>query len=154
MSFQITYFLLVIGALVILAERDITTHRLPNVMTMGLLLLGLVMNLTPYGYCTWQEGLLGAILGMGLLYSINRGYLYWQKKEGIGMGDAKLLAALGAVFGYHIVLFLLFLAGVVCLIFQIRQHQARGFASVIVFGPYLCATGIAYTLYLYWSFVQ
>ncbi len=60
----------------------------------------------------WKEGLLGAALGYGLIRAVSDGYYYLTKREGLGYGDGKLLAIVGALCGWRGVVFSLFLGSV------------------------------------------
>ncbi|BDW10114.1 hypothetical protein PSHI8_01960 [Polynucleobacter sp. SHI8] len=144
---QLLYVLALSGILIILCVIDLKTFLLPNRLTLGLLALGLVMNLTPFGFCSFLDGLLGATLGISLIYILNLIYKRLRKTYGIGMGDAKLLGALGAVFGYAHVIPILFIASLGCLVFQLIPYSSKKPSSIIAFGPYLCLTGIGFSIY-------
>jgi leader peptidase (prepilin peptidase)/N-methyltransferase len=130
---------------------DFKTLRLPNTLTLPLIALGLAVNLSSYGFCSFQSGLAGAVFGIGVIYGFNFLYKAFFKKSGIGMGDAKLLGGLGAVFGWSAVFPLLFCAVVACLSIILVQGKNKDFASIIAFGPYLCGVGICMAIYQYWS---
>ena len=83
--------------LVYLAYYDLRTFRLPDVITLPLILLGLLFNsLSNQRFISFQDAIIGAILGYSCLWLLNLLYRTVKKQDGIGMGDAKLLAALGA----------------------------------------------------------
>ena len=73
---------------------DIKTFRLPNLLNYSLLLLGFVQAyfLSP----DFRMNMLGAMLGYGAFVSIEKGFKALSKKDGLGRGDAKLLAVGGA----------------------------------------------------------
>ena len=144
---QLFYVLVLSGLLIILCVIDLKTFLLPNQLTLGLLAFGLLMDLTPLGFCSFLDGLLGAILGGVLIYIINLIYKGLRKTDGIGMGDAKLLGALGAIFGYAHVLPILFIASLGCLVLQFLPYPRKKLSSIIAFGPYLCLTGIGFAIY-------
>ncbi len=148
---QLLYILALSLILITLCVIDIKTLLLPNQLTLGLLTFGLVMNLTSFGFCSFSEGLFGAILGFALIYISNLIYRGLRKTHGIGMGDAKLLGALGGVFGYFYVLPILFIASLSCLVLQLIPYQRKKLSSIIAFGPYLCLTGIGFSIYQ-WRF--
>ena len=144
---QLLYIFALSCILIILCVIDLKTFLLPNQLTLGLLIFGLVMNLTPFGFCSFLDGLLGAILGITVIYILNLVYKRLRKTYGIGMGDAKLLGALGAVLGYTQVLPILFIASLGCLVFQLIPYSSKKLSSIIAFGPYLCLTGIGFSIY-------
>jgi len=61
----------------------------------------------------WKEGLFGAALGYGVIRAVSDGYYYLTKREGLGYGDGKLLAIVGALCGWRGVLFTLFAGSVI-----------------------------------------
>jgi prepilin signal peptidase PulO-like enzyme (type II secretory pathway) len=144
---QLLYVLALSGILITLCVIDLKIFLLPNRLTLGLLALGLLMNLTPFGFCSFFDGLLGSILGVALIYILNLIYKSLRKTYGIGMGDAKLLGALGAIFGYAHVLPILFIASLGCLVMQFLPFPRKKLSSIIAFGPYLCLTGIGFAIY-------
>lgn len=132
-------------ALIYLAYTDLRTFRLPDVITMPLLIVGLCFNfLANHTFASPINAFLGAIFGFTSLWLINYFYRMAKKQDGIGMGDAKLLAALGAWFGWHILPAMLFIAalsgllgGVIWLYWNKQDHQ-----KAFPFGPFLAFAGI------------
>ena len=136
---------LLILALIYLAYIDWRTLRLPNTITLPLIILGITFNwvsdlrLTPPG-----SALLGAALGYTSLWVLNAGYRLLQNRNGIGMGDAKLLAALGAWLGWSSLPSILLMASVSGIAGGIiwlkwRGHQLQ---QAFPFGPFLVIAGI------------
>jgi prepilin signal peptidase PulO-like enzyme (type II secretory pathway) len=117
-----------------------------------MLLGGLGINLSPWSICAFPESLLGAILGFGIVYVINFIGRILNYPDSIGMGDAKLLAGLGAIFGYTCVIPILFLAALGCLLIHLIRKPKNGLSSIIAFGPYLCCAGIGFSIYQMMSF--
>ncbi len=96
------------GALVVLFAIDLEHHLLPNVITLPGTGVGLVLSLlAPPGF---RSALFGAILGAGVLYAIAGAYYLVRREEGLGMGDVKMLAMVGAFLGWQNVLLTLVLA--------------------------------------------
>ncbi len=75
-----------------MAWSDTRTHRIPNYLTLGCLLTGLGYQLWAHSWSGLLHGLLGVILGFFLL-------IFFYRKNGLGAGDVKALAALGAWLG-------------------------------------------------------
>jgi leader peptidase (prepilin peptidase)/N-methyltransferase len=85
--------LLLIFVLAYLAYIDLRTFRLPDLITLPLIFIGLCFNsFSNLQIVSAQESILGALLGYLFLWLMNRVYRYIRQQDGIGMGDAKLLA--------------------------------------------------------------
>jgi leader peptidase (prepilin peptidase)/N-methyltransferase len=133
------------ATLLALAWIDAETFLLPDVLTQALLWVGLIgsaMSLTP---APLMHSLSGAVLGYGLLWLVSWGFERLAGKEGMGQGDLKLLAALGAWVGVWSLLPLLLLASVSGLIFGVFQkiRGQLGHNGHFAFGPFLAFSGFA-----------
>ena len=85
---------LLILTLLYLAYVDWRTFRLPNAITFPLIIFGISFNwISDLRFVSLPCAVLGAILGYGSLWALNIGYRLLKHRNGIGMGDAKLLAA-------------------------------------------------------------
>lgn len=102
---------------------DLTKLVLSNKLISGLLLSGLLVNYYKYNsqyyfqYYFQYNYILGIIFGYFILYFLYWSYYFFTKKEGIGRGDIKLLAALGAWFGIFSLPILLFYASIFGIIY-------------------------------------
>ena len=86
------------AGLVTASAIDLHTFVLPNRLTMPIIVSGLAVNMWPSGSALlWSIG--SAVLGYGLLWTTNRLYQAMRGRQGVGMGDAKLLAGAGAWLG-------------------------------------------------------
>ena len=136
---------LLILALIYLAYIDWRTLRLPNVITFPLIFFGITFNwVSDLRLTTLGSALFGAILGYASLWALNAGYRLLKNRNGIGMGDAKLLAALGACLGWSALPSILLIAsatgiagGIIWL--KWRSHQLQ---EAFPFGPFLVIAGI------------
>jgi len=133
------------ATLVALAAIDARTMLLPDSINQPLLWAGLLLNLGPYGFASIADATLGAAAGYGSLWLVATVFRLVTGKEGMGQGDWKLLAALGAWFGWQAlpgVILMASLAGVaVSLVLIVARRATRG--QAIPFGPYLAAAGVA-----------
>jgi leader peptidase (prepilin peptidase)/N-methyltransferase len=89
---------------------------------------------------SWQQSVIGALVGGGLIAALIGGYWLWKGEEGMGWGDAKLLALFGAYFGaFPALLFILFSASVVGSIVGVSTALAKrsSLKLAIAFGPFL-----------------
>ena len=105
---QLAAHLLLVCVLVVLFGIDLEHQILPNSITLPGIVVGLLFSLA--GPPGWRASLLGVLLGGGVLYAIAWGYYAVRKEEGLGMGDVKMLAMIGAFLGWQAVLLTLVLA--------------------------------------------
>jgi leader peptidase (prepilin peptidase) / N-methyltransferase len=133
--------------LIALTFIDFDTQLLPDDMTLPLLWIGLIFNLGGV-FAPIKDAVIGAILGYMLLWSIYWLFKLITGKEGMGYGDFKLLAALGAWFGWQQIPAIILLSSVVGATVGIALMVAakRGKEIPIPFGPYLAGAGFL-TLY-------
>jgi leader peptidase (prepilin peptidase)/N-methyltransferase len=95
-------------AMVVLFAIDLRHHLLPNVITVPGIVVGFLLSLfLPPG---WKASLIGLIAGGGVLFAIAEGYYRLRGIEGLGMGDVKMLAMIGAFLGWQLMLVTLILA--------------------------------------------
>lgn len=129
-------------SLIALTMIDIDHQLLPDDITLPLMWLGLLFNLTAT-YATLPDAVIGAMAGYLILWSIYWVFKLLTGKEGMGYGDFKLLAALGAWMGWQVlplIILLSSLVGAVCGI-ALMIIQRRGKEIPIPFGPYLAMAG-------------
>lgn len=134
--------LLLLWALIALAAIDLDTQLLPDSITLPLLWLGLGANLWG-AYTDLSSAVIGAMLGYMALWSVFWLFKLATGKEGMGYGDFKLLAALGAWLGWQMLPAIILLSSVVGATVGITLIVAarHGRNVPIPFGPYLAAAG-------------
>lgn len=127
---------------------DADTQLLPDDLTLPLLWLGLLVNLQAT-FVPLSDAVIGAAAGYLSLWSIYWIFKLVTGKEGMGYGDFKLLAALGAWLGWSMLPIILLLSSVVGAIVGICLivFSKRGRDNPIPFGPYLAAAGMIALLY-------
>lgn len=136
-------------SLLTLGLIDYDTRLLPDDITLPFLWLGIAVNI--FGVFTpLESAVLGAILGYGVLWSVFQVFRLLTGKEGMGFGDFKLLAMLGAWLGWQQLPLIIILAsfagaivGISLIIFGGRERS-----QAIPFGPYLAIAG---WIALYWG---
>lgn len=129
-------------ALIALTMIDIDHQLLPDDITLPLIWLGLILNVGGT-YVSLQDAVLGAAAGYLILWSIYWLFKLLTGKEGMGYGDFKLLAALGAWLGWQalpLIILLSSLVGAACGI-ALMIIKRRGREIPIPFGPYLAMAG-------------
>ena len=131
-------------ALLALTFIDLDTQLLPDDITLPLLWAGLLANM--FGtFVDLRSAVLGAVGGYLLLWAVYWGFRLLAKKEGMGYGDFKLLAALGAWLGWQVLPFVVLVsAGAGAIVGGLLLWRAkRGMETRIPFGPYLALGGLA-----------
>ena len=137
-AFVLFLFLIALGAI------DWRTGYLPDALTFPLILLGLGFGAAGV-FQPWQMALLGAALGYGVFWAIGATYRAFRGVDGLGLGDAKLLAAGGAFAGPYALPFIVLIAAFSALSYiGLANLRGAGLSaqSEIRFGPFL-AVGVA-----------
>jgi leader peptidase (prepilin peptidase)/N-methyltransferase len=142
-SYAALWALLLVWTLVALTVIDFDTQLLPDSMTLPLMWLGLILNyydtFTDFSSAFW-----GAVAGYLALWSVYWSFRLVTGKEGMGHGDFKLLAALGAWLGWQLLPAVILLSSVVGAVVGISLivFRKHGREIPIPFGPYLAAAGL------------
>lgn len=131
-------------ALVALTFIDFDTQLLPDDITLPLLWLGLIFNLNT-GFTDLKSAVIGAIAGYLILWSIYWLFKLVTGKEGMGYGDFKLLAAIGAWFGWQLLPAVILLSSILGAVIGIGLIvlAKRGREVPMPFGPFLAIGGVA-----------
>ncbi|MEX0300374.1 MAG: A24 family peptidase [Kordiimonas sp.] len=119
---------------------DFLTYRLPNLLTLVLSLTGLLYIYTFVVYGAGDH-LVGGLVGLLFFPVLNVGYKALRGKDGIGMGDAKLLAGIGLWLGWTALPIVLFMSSVGGLIYAFIAQAVKNDTipvAKIPFGPFLC----------------
>jgi len=135
--------------LVAMSGIDLRTTLLPDDLTLPLLWLGLLLSLVPV-FAAPTQAILGAVVGYLSLWSVYWAFKLLTGKEGMGYGDFKLLAAIGAWCGVSAILPVLLMSSLVgAVIGSIwLALKGRDRATPIPFGPYLAVAG---WIQLFWG---
>lgn len=141
--------LFLIWALIALTVIDFDTQLLPDSITLPLLWAGLAFNLVNT-YADLSSAVIGAMIGYLSLWSVFWLFKLATGKEGMGYGDFKLLAALGAWLGWQMLPAIILLSSVVGAGIGIAMIAAtrQGRNTPIPFGPYLATAGL---IALFWG---
>lgn len=132
-----------VWAMIALTFIDLDTQLLPDDLTLPLLWLGLLFNLGGT-FADLPDAVIGAMAGYLALWSIFWLFKLTTGKEGMGYGDFKLLAAIGAWLGWQTLPLTILLSSVVGAIVGISliAFARHGRNTPIPFGPYLAAAGV------------
>ena len=134
--------LILTWSLVSLTMIDVDHQLLPDSITLPLMWIGLIANSFSL-YTDLESALYGAVFGYGILWTVYWVFKILTKKEGMGFGDFKLLAALGAWMGWQSLPLIIILSSFVGAIVGIAGIliQGRDKNVPIPFGPYLAIAG-------------
>jgi len=163
------FYLVFICGLIVIAFVDLEHMIIPNVITYPGILLGIFYNVLK---TDWQnslelvsnfsfgilnsfellneipilDSLFGVILGGGILLLIAYSYETIKKRQGMGMGDVKLLALIGAFLGWQGVFFVIFLSSILGSVVGLSIIIARrgDLKYALPFGPFLSIAAIIY----------
>ena len=152
---SITTLLLLILSIffIIIFFIDLKHFIIPNVLTFPLMVVGFLKsfdpNLNQTIFPNYINSLIGGLFGYSIIWSIIFFYKKIRKKEGMGLGDAKLMAVIGFWFGWVSIPFTIFISSVVALILVIPSliNQSRKMSSEIPFGPYIIIGCILYVTF-------
>ena len=135
--------LLFTWSMVALTFIDLDTFYLPDSITLPLLWLGLLLNLGGT-YTSLTSAVIGAAAGYLSLWAVYWAFKWATGKEGMGYGDFKLLAAIGAWMGWQMLPLTILLSSVVGAVIGISLivFAGRGRSVPIPFGPYLAIAGM------------
>ena len=149
---SITTFLLIVLSIffIIIFFIDLKHFIIPNELTFPLMLIGFVKsfepNLNQTIFPNYINSLIGGVFGYLIIWLIIFFYKKVRNKEGMGLGDAKLMAVVGFWFGWASIPFTIFISSFVALIFSIPSliKKNKNMATQIPFGPYIIIGCIFY----------
>lgn len=129
-----------LGALLALVTIiDLRTMRIPDALNAALVVSGLAVNWILHR--TIVDALIGAVAGYAAIYVLNMAYRALRGGDGMGMGDAKLLAGAGAWLGWMGLPFVALLgsaAGIIFVAIQRIRGRTLHAQDALAFGPFLC----------------
>jgi leader peptidase (prepilin peptidase)/N-methyltransferase len=141
------YFLFC-AALVVIIFIDLHHQIIPDVISLPGILAGLFFSMVATTV-TWQSSFLGLLLGGGVLYAVALSYALIRKRDGMGGGDIKLLAMIGAWLGWQSLPFVILVSsatGTIAGLIAMRS-QKNGGQTRIPFGPFLSVAALLYTFF-------
>jgi len=152
---SITTLLLLILSIffIIIFFIDLKHFIIPNVLTFPLMVIGFLKsfdpNLNQTIFPNYINSLIGGLFGYSIIWLIIFFYKKVRKKEGMGLGDAKLMAVIGFWFGWISIPFTIFISSTVALVLVIPSliNQSRKMSSEIPFGPYIIIGCILYVTF-------
>ena len=131
---------------------DLKHFIIPNEITFSMMALGFIKSFDPNlnsMFPNYINSLIGGLLGYGIICSIIYFYKQVRKKEGMGLGDAKLFAVVGFWFGWLAIPFIIFLSSIIALLSVVPSllKNSRTMSSQIPFGPYIIIGTLIYLFF-------
>ena len=132
---------------------DLQHFIIPNVLTFPLMVIGFLKsfdpNLNQTIFPNYINSLIGGLFGYSIIWLIIFFYKKVRKKEGMGLGDAKLMAVIGFWFGWISIPFTIFISSTVALILVVPSliNRSRKMSSEIPFGPYIIIGCVLYVAF-------
>ena len=147
-SLKVPIYFVFLSSLIVIAFIDARRGIIPDRVSLPILLIGLLLS--PFHLGLW-EAFLGAVTGGSLLFLIGTAYYHTTGREGMGGGDVKLLAMIGAFLGWKGALLSLFLGSLVGSMVGISMALWKGGEigkTTVPFGPFLSLGAVVYLLLL------
>jgi leader peptidase (prepilin peptidase)/N-methyltransferase len=148
LSVALAIYFLFTAALLAVIVIDFYHQIIPDVISLPGIVIGFICSFfNPV--VTWQQSGLGLLIGGGVLYAVAAGYYLFTKREGMGGGDIKLIAMIGAFLGWQSLPFVIFgssvLGAVVGLGAMVKQK--KGGKTMIPYGPFLSVAALLYMFF-------
>ncbi len=148
-SLSFFYYFSFVAALIAITVIDLYHQIIPDVISLPGIVIGLLGSLVIPQITFWSS-LIGALSGGGSLFLVATVYQWLFKREGMGGGDVKLLAMIGAFLGWKAVILTIFLSSFIGSIIGITVMLIKGkdFKYAIPFGPFLALGAV---ISLFWG---
>ena len=138
-----------VAILVTISFIDLQHKIIPDVISIPGILLGIIVSIFAFGRISWLNSLIGTVGGGGFLFLVAVIFERITGKEGMGGGDVKLLAMIGAWMGWRALPFIILLASLTGIIIGggALLLSGRGYRVRIPFGPFLSIGALIYFFY-------
>ena len=148
LSFAFLVLFLFCSALVVITFIDLEHQIIPDVISLPGIIAGFAFSFF-IPQLGWKSSLIGILVGGGSLYLVATLYQLFTGKEGMGGGDIKLLAMMGAFFGWKAVPFIIFVSSLVGSVIGITVMlvQKKDAKLAIPFGPFLALGAVLYIFF-------
>ncbi len=131
--------------LLIISGIDLHHRIIPDELSLPGIVLGILFSFIT-GEPKWFDSVIGVLIGGGIFFSVAWLYEKFSGREGLGGGDIKLLAMIGAWLGGHSILMVIILSSAVGSVagVSVMLFEKKGLKTAIPFGPFLAAAALAY----------
>lgn len=147
LSLEFLVLFVFFAALLVILVIDLHHQIIPDRISLPGIALGLCTSFFT-DLATWQQSALGVLFGGGILYLVSLGYFSLTKRHGMGGGDIKLLAMIGAFLGWHSLLYVILASSMSGSIVGIcaMLKQGKGARTRIPFGPFLAMAAMSWVV--------
>ena len=148
-SLPFAIYFVFVAALLAVIFIDIRHQIIPDLISLPGIVIGFAASFAN-PFLSWQDAGIGLLVGGGVLYGVAAGYYLFTKRIGMGGGDIKLLAMIGAFLGWQSLPFVVLSSSVLGTVAGIGAmiKQRKGGKTMIPYGPFLAAGAM---LYLFFS---
>lgn len=148
-QYYIFFVLIYVSFMIIMSFIDIDHFLLPDRFTLTMIPLGIITIFFRDNF-SLMDSLLGIVTGGGIILIFSAGYYLFRRKIGMGGGDIKLMAGVGAFIGAKLVLLAILMGTIIALIAAIPYliTKKKGLEAMLPFGPFLALAAI---ICLFWG---
>ncbi len=142
------YYFPFLAALLAIIFIDIDHQIIPDAISLPGIVIGFAGSFVN-PLVSWQQSGLGILVGGGLLYAVAATYMLLTRREGMGGGDIKLLAMIGAFLGWQSLLYVVFASSLIGSVVGLvaMRIQGKGGRTRIPFGPFLAVAAMSYLFF-------
>jgi leader peptidase (prepilin peptidase)/N-methyltransferase len=147
-TYALPIYFVFTAALLVVIVIDFYHKIIPDVISLPGIVIGFACSFfNPV--ITWQQAGIGLLIGGGALYAVAAGYYLFTRREGMGGGDIKLLAMIGAFLGWQSLPFVVFGSSILGAVVGIGAmvKQKKGGKTMIPYGPFLSIAALLYMFY-------
>ena len=148
-SLEYLFLLLFRALLMAIAFIDLQHKIIPDVLSLPGIILGFVFSLLPFSSLSWLDSMIGIVGGGGFLLLVGLAFEKMTGREGMGMGDVKMLAMIGAWMGWRALLFIILLSSLAGSLIggTLLLLSRQGVRTRIPFGPFLALGTLIYLFF-------
>jgi len=148
-SLDYIFFMLFGASLIAIAFIDLQHKIIPDVLSLPGIVVGFVFSLLPFSSLSWIDSLIGIVGGGGFLLVVALAYEKLRGHEGMGLGDVKMLAMIGAWMGWRALLFIILLSSLAGSLIggALLLLSRQGVRTRIPFGPFLALGTLLYLFF-------
>jgi leader peptidase (prepilin peptidase)/N-methyltransferase len=148
-SLEYVFFMLFAASLIVIAFIDLQHKIIPDVVSLPGIVLGFAVSLLPMSSLSWIDSLIGIAAGGGFLLLVGIAFEKLTGREGMGMGDVKMLAMIGAWMGWRSLLFVVLLSSLTGSLIggALLALSRQGVKTRIPFGPFLALGSLIYLFF-------